>query len=63
MAIKHIVISYDDAQMGADGESFDLLTYLENELDNLGIVAQMLESPYGLAHAADDFRECYEDHS
>ena len=56
MAIKHIVISYDDAQMGADGESFDMYCYLENELENMAIEKQMLESPHGLSHAVQDFR-------
>lgn len=63
MAIKHIVIAYDDAQLSAEGEFFDLYDYLINEFENRGIIAAMLESPHGLSHACDDFKECYSDHS
>lgn len=43
MTIKRVIVDYDE-QDGPGGEPLDLAAYLVNELDNAGIVAEVLDA-------------------
>lgn len=43
MTTKRVIIDYDD-QDGPGGEPLDLAGYLVNELDNAGIVAEVIDA-------------------